>query len=1074
MKPPSSASISAVWALVLGCWCVVVPSGFAPAQTTAEEGAAPSSGPVAASVMFASDLDVSTFMSRASEFAAIGKYETAAPLIQKVLDAQSHLLVPTDAGVYRPSDCWTYDLLLSLPAEALDTYRTLADPRARALYNRAETSEHAEEILRETAQRFFLSAVGDEAAYRLACRRMTRGQFALANRWFTRLLDVYPEPDMPRAQLWLRGAVAAAMLDNRERAEQRFARYKALAGDSAKARRLEKWLRTRFEGGGQAQALAEGAPMPWGNPRRDGIPTAPDFSQGDGPAACAGASRWELSPEDSATSAPALGKDLRSLIQTWRQRDPTPTDKVIFDGEHVVLSNSQGVRCISPKGYEVWSSTGLRPFRELNNKERRAFQGGGAWQGNYRSRALFDDHLEGRVSLLGDTLYRIEGAWATGRKRMVRRRGRNPYNEFTRDGCWLAAYDKRTGHRRYALGGEAQWSGARFLNAPVPCGRHLLVAYEQDDSLRLLAFRPDSGEVVWTRVLCSYAADPRPPTGPAGILVNSGAVYLLPGEGVVFAVDGYTGEVDWAAVYERLPGSELRKPRHSHRQPGWDENALFLAEGRLLVLPSDAPTVLAFDPLSGAKEYRVDSHGATRALGVMNGTLYAGALDRLVAVEARGGRLKFERSLKNSTGRGLLTSDGILQPVKDRIDRHSLQDGTVLESVKVGTDGDIPLGNLATDGSMVYAAGLGHLLAIAPTAQLAETLNAAVRNKGAPADYLARGNLRRRIGRFDDAVQDLKKAYELPPEHPEQQRMTSLRRQLCELDEEEQRLLKKYAWFSDDFQREQLGENYTVELGEARMEDGALYMNAEQNMLVRLNRQIPGNFRVTVTGWQPKETETKRLCDLSFKMDIDGPERDVEGLYAQFGTNWNVRNKLQVNGHDLKTTTDYLMQAGTRHKLELTRLASFITLVVDGVEVINHSCARIPEAHETLTTLCLYGFGGGHYYDDLTITRLNPAGSRFLDTADGTEEAKQFKQKQAALADRRKGVHDQMAALRQQGYTGFEPVREALFRALIAAARHGTPNAGQYMGEARELAASDAERQELRAVAEEVGAKSQE
>lgn len=1042
-----------------------VAAGFAGARV--EGGEAPAEDQLAPpSVVFERNLDISTYISRAREFAEIGDYNTVALLLQKVLDDERQILVQVEEGLHRPSDEWVVEFLLGLPPEALEAYRSVADPQARGLLSQGQPASDEEGNFRETAQRYFLSTVGDDAAYQIACRHLTRGEYSLANRWLTRLIELYPDSDLSQSEVWLRGAVAAAELGNRALAEQRFRKSREADGRSRSANAIRAWLGETLEGGPQPPRTADAWPMPWGVPRRNAVPQPPTVAK-DGPErAIPWVSRWSVEPRRGEEHLARFKLQNDLLLHSWWSEGLMPTDHVVSDGRRVYLSNARGVRCFTEDGYQLWSEAGTRPFANPSEDEIRAFSRVGGNVGNFRLWTAFEEDMEGRLSVLGDTLYRIEGSWATGKRRVRTGSGRNVSYKHIRSGSRIVAYDKDSGVQRYVLGGglegdEGVLSGARFLNAPVPCGRRMLAAYEQNDALHMLAFDPGTGEILWTRTLCSYPTSEGPPQAPAGLLVDSGTVYVSPGQGVVFTLDGYTGSVARAFVYERLAeDASYRNRRGGHSHSSWKENALFLAAGKLLVVPADAQALLAFDVVSGRRAYRVDSKKAEYPLGVHAGVLYALARDRLLGFDAADGRALFDRSLgERPTGRGLVTRRGVLIPFGDRIRRFALRTGKPQTTMQVGMDGIAPLGRLVADGRHLFAAGIGHLLALDSATRVARELAHADSGDANAVDLFRRGVFRRRLGDLQAAAADLNRAYDLTLQSPQQRRIRDLREQLENLDRERQELMAEFAWFSDDFDRPLLGADYTVTQGQVDISDGALRMNAAQNMEVRLNREIPGDFRVTVTGWQPEDAD--RLCDLSFKMDIEGPGRNVEGLYAQFGTNWNVRNKLQISGRDLQTTTDYLMKAGVRHQLELTRLGSRIVLVVDGIEVLDHSEGRIPAEKETKTTLHLYGFGGTHFYDNLTVTRIHRDGSQLVDLDSSRKATEEFKRRLDEIKMRRRDVRKEVLELEEAGYTGIEPVREELFRTLLEAVAAGAERAEEHLDRASALATDDSERRRI-------------
>ena len=58
--------------------------------------------------------------------------------------------------------------------------------------------ESSEEALAIVVRRYFLSSVGDDAAYKLGCYALDRHDFVGASRLFTKILERHPDPSMPR------------------------------------------------------------------------------------------------------------------------------------------------------------------------------------------------------------------------------------------------------------------------------------------------------------------------------------------------------------------------------------------------------------------------------------------------------------------------------------------------------------------------------------------------------------------------------------------------------------------------------------------------------------------------------------------------------------------------------------------------------------------------------------------------------------------------------------------------------------------------------------------------------------
>ena len=68
----------------------------------------------------------------------------------------------------------------------------------------AGTRERQEEVLAEVARRYFLSSLGDDAAYQRACLALDRYDFVTASSLLTRLLTSHPDVSIPHEEMLLR------------------------------------------------------------------------------------------------------------------------------------------------------------------------------------------------------------------------------------------------------------------------------------------------------------------------------------------------------------------------------------------------------------------------------------------------------------------------------------------------------------------------------------------------------------------------------------------------------------------------------------------------------------------------------------------------------------------------------------------------------------------------------------------------------------------------------------------------------------------------------------------------------
>jgi outer membrane protein assembly factor BamB len=188
------------------------------------------------------DPDMDRLMRRAQDFTDNQRWEVAAALWQEVLDRSGSELTTRSEWIAKIDEHdarqWlqTYKsvrnevetLLAKMPPEGRAEYRKISDVKAQTLIAAAQ-GEREEPLLAEAARKFFVSSVGDDAAYRLACLLLDRHDFLGAGRLLEKILEVHPDPSMPREELLVRLAVCYARGGDRIRGDLQMEKLKDLA-----------------------------------------------------------------------------------------------------------------------------------------------------------------------------------------------------------------------------------------------------------------------------------------------------------------------------------------------------------------------------------------------------------------------------------------------------------------------------------------------------------------------------------------------------------------------------------------------------------------------------------------------------------------------------------------------------------------------------------------------------------------------------------------------------------------------------------------------------------------------------
>jgi outer membrane protein assembly factor BamB len=130
---------------------------------------------------------------------------------------------PADGRRFLPLSAVARAALSALPAEGLRAYRELYDDVARAILA-GEPAEGGpvpiermeEEALLRVARGFFWTRDGDEAAEVLGDALFERGAARAAIEWWKRVLDEYPDSDVPRGRLQAKVLSALRLLGEKE------------------------------------------------------------------------------------------------------------------------------------------------------------------------------------------------------------------------------------------------------------------------------------------------------------------------------------------------------------------------------------------------------------------------------------------------------------------------------------------------------------------------------------------------------------------------------------------------------------------------------------------------------------------------------------------------------------------------------------------------------------------------------------------------------------------------------------------------------------------------------------------
>lgn len=745
------------------------------------------------------DTEFARTLARAEESIAVGRPDLAAALWQKLLDEAGDLLVAEEVVkpvgttsapfmIYRPVRERVEQRMIQSPG-ALAAYRTTADAEAAAILARA-TPEQEEKALSEVVRRFFLSSQGDEVAFKLACLALDRWDFQAANRLLKHLLT-HPDLSIPKSQVFSRIALAAAHLQDRA-ATTRALEQLAATSESSRLPFIElikAEVANLLAGEAvQSNTMSSDWPMAFGDAARCGAMRSLDSAKLAGPLAELWVHEYAApQPEAPPANATVNVVTREDLIRKWQLSAWRPTGRLLFDGGRVYLKTAERLESFGAGdvGRPLWQSAWENRY-ELDDVSRQLLMLASdprqqSVQANAQPNSLadiwmFGDRVQQSMAIDGGVIYSIEGRRVTAAPPRESEQ-RQPWGAVPRRSRsnWLTAYQ--------AVGGKAIWTrtavdddsittGAMgFLAAPTTCRGQLLVPVTDGGTIWLVSLESATGKTLWRTFLCDEPQSGASPWAEIVLAVEGGEVYLTCGCGVAFAIDLHSGGVNWAVRYARGEGSHSPQSRtfDSEARPirlpaGWDDD-LVIPHGRsLIVLSSDSDQLLALDRASGQRVWESPripplGHPASYCLGVRGDGLYVAGKNVVRKYSLANGRLLAEREIGDSLGRGCLTNEEVLVPVKETIQRFDLALGQP-RAIPVSLTGREPVGNLFSDGEHLWGVGAGRIYALTTLEtrlkQLAEQIAA-----GDGQAQLARMRLYLNQDRVNDALADLRGAFQL-------------------------------------------------------------------------------------------------------------------------------------------------------------------------------------------------------------------------------------------------------------------------------------------------------------------------
>lgn len=830
-----------------------------------------------------------------------------------LIELESGVLVPTTRYVDRVVAGWAADR-----PDALAAYRRLADAEALGVLGGPVDQTRDAAKLEAVVERYLLSSIGDEAAYRLACHWIDRGRFADAATLLQRLLRLYPDPTVDRRSVMVRLALA----QGRSGAAGARDRMLARLGEMGVDRRLRARLRSAATQADRVESV-DGWPMAGGGPDRLGTMPPLDPAARDMPQDL-WATLWSHQVEtpidqlvsslkSSVSNNYSLMTSRASMNRRWREQLWRPTFSMASRG---------GRLCFVAGGrlHAVDAQTGMPAWEPIANEQASGFDRRGRHM-NFRGLSqpiedtpsaidevlAFGDRVMTDLSIVDRTVYFLQPrfGFAGGGRIHLQIHNRRVIVRELYDANRLVAVDLSTGKVRWARAvpskqapedAEAEEARTRIVVAPVPAGDRLLTVAEDDGDLYLVGLSREDGRLLWRRFLCSAGESFAPPWARVGLAVDGQAAFVATNRGLMFAADASSGRIRWASRYPRTAPEASRRGRGQaidwtgHRQ--WDDGHVVPVGQRLIVTAADGEPLLVFDRFSGELTHEIEAVGGVPVAemryiaGATPDSVVLGGPNGLAAIDPQTLKLQWHAPMpEGAVGRAAFTTDRLYAPVRGGIVELERETGRRLAVMPVSDAIDQPVGNLFVSDGHLFG-GVGDRLTALGNARLQVERLSEAAEAGETDALAARARLLAQLGQTDKALTDLRTEFRL---HEDAARKTDAASRLIAL----------------------LTDRALAEAAEA---DRALAEAAEyaQNESQRLRVRLARAEAYVAAGRRAEAVELYHALAMAEPID-PMPAGVVEGDGGR--TDWFVRPDL-LGRRELMALIEREGDASTRRKLE--------------------------------------------------------------------------------------------------------------------------------------------------------------
>lgn len=722
--------------------------------------------------------DLELELDKAERYRKDGNYDVACQLWQIVLDRSGDTLYSEDGEVYFSLVRQVERILATLPEKGLSVYRIKADAEALQIMAQGD-GPLDEQSLSRIVRKYFVSSLGDDAAFKLACLNLDNHDFIGAQRLLRKIIEQHPDPSVPLDQVFVRISLCQTVMGDLLGAKATLAQSQEHTDGSAAD--LINLVSTAID-----NAESESGEIVFGTSgsRFSNFRVMPSLPKDylENELRC----QWQayMAPEDAFQSNSSektlVGKDAygdlakqtvhrareSNLIENWREQNWRPAGKLLFDSNRVFFKSPTRmtawptqVLSERPIWKSAWTSHVILDDTSAQiSRIRQGFQGqlpSGRPQ-SYDQIRYFGDRISQEMAIHQGILYSIEGVEFTdkapGNTKALNQAHQQTAQRRSRENH-LVAYNAETGRAMWALpelegdkknrpvdpnpddeaSSEYLLSGG-FMAAPIGYDNLLLAPVNAGGTIWIYALDAENGgKTVWKSFLCDEPESGAEPWAPIKMSLSGSNLIVTCGTGVVFVVDASTGMIQFAKRYQRVGTASLFSRNSAPRMnfDGWSADEVIPYGNQMICFCSDTNLISAFNISTGKLIWEVEMapigmNKLDYILGIQSDVLYLAGPETIIAFDLRsegmmlwGGEALFEGMKSN--GRGMLTADGIYMPIKDSIWKFDLvgrgTSANKIGSANVDLGTGAPVGNLYSDGNRIWVLGANRVYALAPATE---------------------------------------------------------------------------------------------------------------------------------------------------------------------------------------------------------------------------------------------------------------------------------------------------------------------------------------------------------------------